>query len=173
MIHDLDGADIAAHRTAVLLLGTAAFPVCLGLDRVDADIEHGLPIEVLPCDGHLGIGGMPFAAHHIAYVSRDLRCYEAFLDIINVREREVFCRCEVAKEIRTCLRSDRTSYGAYDVIVTWSYVRDERAQDVERGVVSELFLKHHVAFDLIQRHVSGTFHHRLYARFAGSLDEMA
>ena len=98
--------------------------------------------------------------------------YHAFPDIIHVREREMLRGRYVAEEVSSVLGCDGTSDCANDVVVSGSYVGDERSEHVERRSVVHLLLESHIHRDLVQGDISGALHHALDPSFAGPLDQM-
>src|SRR5690606_41036063 len=94
---------------------------------------------------------------------RNLVSNAALLDVVLLRKPKMLLRCDVAKH--TCAvksgrgRTDATG----DVIVARENIRHERPQNVERRAVTHRALEFHVVLDLIERNVTGAFHHHLAA----------
>ena len=79
---------------------------------------------------------------------------------------------DIAEEIGAGGRRDGSSDGRDDVVVAGSDVRDEGAQDVERGFVADAFLELDVHLDLVERNVTGPFDHDLDVRFVGAFHQL-
>lgn len=64
----LDGADVAAHRAALVQLRASALAVPPGLLGVQADAEHPLPVQRPPGVGHPAVEVPAPPARHVAHV---------------------------------------------------------------------------------------------------------
>src|SRR5262249_43804618 len=118
-----------------------------------------------------GAGGGD-AAGDVAGVGGDLVRDAPGFHVVRLRQPDVLLRGHVAEHrgagARRLGRADR----ARDVVVAREGVGHERAEDVERGVVTDLLLELHVPRDLVERDVARPLDHRLHARRPGALDEL-
>ena len=117
---------------------------------------------------------MPRSAHFIIPISRvgnslsDIsgmsgnlcRDYSLF-HIVDIRQAKMLRRSDVTKESRSVLRGDCAANCRCYMIISGSYIRDNRTENIERRAVTKGFLNFHISRDLVHRHMSRPLNHDL------------
>ena len=155
------------------LAGFAVHPV--GRLRVERRAQVRLPVQIGPGHAQLAVAGVgPLeTAGDVRRVGRDLGGHDAGPDVVGVGQAEMLARRHVAQERRPVERGGAAPDGGGDVVVAGGDVRHQGAQHVEGGPVADLLLHLHVALDLMEGDVAGTFDHDLAAPLLGPLGQLA
>ena len=169
------GAHLPAHGAGVPVGGRGALEIGPGLVRVHGDLEHGLPVHLVPGLGHavVQVPGMGDALGDVRRVGGDPGGDDPLLHVVGVRQAEVLCRGHVAEEIRPAGRGDGPADGGGDVVIPRENVGDQGAQDVEGGLVADPLFQAHVGGDLVHGHVAGALDHHLDVLVPGPLGQGA
>ena len=117
--------------------------------------------------------GALHALGDVCGVASDLRCHDAFVHIIQVREAQVLCRRDVAKEISAASRRQGPADGSGDMVVARRHVGDDRPQHIERRAVAQLLRHFHIHANIRNRHMPRAFHHDLHAGRSSPLHQFA
>ena len=105
-------------------------------------------------------------------VGRDLVRDDAVLDVLPVRQPQVFLGCDVAQHGTSTGPDHRSADRRGDVVVAGRDIRRQRAQRVERRLMTGDQLLVHVALDLVHRHMPRTFNHHLDIVIPSALSEL-
>jgi hypothetical protein len=98
---------------------------------------------------------------------------DAFLDVVLVRQTEVFLGRHVAEHGRAVPADHRRTDAAGDVVVARRDVGGQRAKRVERGFLAVFELQVHVLFDEVHRHVARAFDDGLHVVLPGDGGQLA
>lgn len=143
--------------------------------RIERQIELIFPAEFETCLGHGVIADLRarMAFGQIGGVSGDLVGDQALLDVLFVRQAEVFFRRDVtqhgAAEPADHCRADAGG----EMVIARGDIGGQRAEGVERRFVAMFQLFGHVAADHLHRHMARAFNHHLYVVFPGDFGQLA
>ena len=162
-ISSTNGAHFTAHRAGMAFSRRGALIVSLSLFAIDANIEHSVPVQFMACFSHsvIAVGSIRDTLSNISSMSSDLACHDTLLNVIGIRESEVFSRSNIAEEVSAAGSSDSAADSGSDVVITGSNISNERTEDIERSVMADTFLELHISLDLIHSHMTGTLDHYL------------
>ena len=145
-----------------MLGGTAVTDTLCSLG-VDRAFPLLFPVERAACISHLvvNVARVRDMLCDIRSVSRNTRGDDALLNIINVWQRKMLRRGNVAKECcaRRCCDSSADRRG--DVVIPGRDVRNQRSENVERRTLADGLLYLHIRFYLVKRNVSRSLDHNL------------
>ena len=133
------GAHGAAHGTGVFPGGYRLAPVAPCFFRIDGKREHGFPVEVAPRLAHTVVffACTRNALGDIRGMCGNPACHDAFTDILQGRQAEVFGRGYVTEKGR----SRRGRHGAADrrgdVVIPRRDVGNDGAEHVKGRIVAE------------------------------------
>ena len=97
----------------------------------------------------------------------------ALLHIFGPGQAQMLRRRNIAQETRAPVGRGSCANGGNYVVITGEYIRNHRAQDIERRTVANRLLALHVHLDLVERHMAGAFDHHLHSALAGTQDQLA
>ena len=113
------------------------------------------------------------ALGEIGGVGGELVGDDTFLDVVLVRQPQVFLGRHVAEHGRAVPADHRRADAAGDVVVARRDVGGQRPQGVERGFLAVFELQVHVLLDQVHRHVARPFDDGLHVVLPGDLGEFA
>ena len=133
-----------------------------------------MEVHLAACPAHFFI---PFfrALHALGKIrgmAGDLRSHYPFVYIIQIRQTQMLRRSDVAKEVCPACCRQRPPDRRSDVIIARCHIGDDRSQDIERRLVSELLCDLHIHADIRDRHMPRAFHHDLHPRLARTHDQL-
>ena len=130
----------------------------------------------MSCLRHGGLAGVkPIIAesHPVADMRRKFGNPRSLAYVLDVGEGEMLRGRDHAEEVRAVHCRDCAADCTRDMVVSGIYVRYQRSQKVERGVIRDLFYHPHIVGNLIDGDMPGTFYHAHYARILRTLCEFA
>src|SRR5271155_873750 len=172
---DVDRAERTAHGADVGTGRLAFFLVTAGFIRIHGHRIHAFPVERLAIARHLIVPdfGGAHALDQVARMSGDAGGDDAFADIFDVGQAQMFGWSDIAKEVGAGRGSNRTADRAGDVIIAGGDVAGQGPEDVEGSAATYALFELDVGFDLVEGNVAGTFDHDLDAEGAGALGQFA
>ena len=95
-------------------------------------------------------------------MSCDFGGNDSLLGIFYIWKSQMFGWCYITKECSTIHGSNGATDGCGDMVISGSNIGDKWSEYIERSSHTDALLDFHIGSYLIQRHMSGTFHHNLY-----------
>ena len=174
LVHHLHSTEVPAHRAGIgLAIPLMDLP---GMLPIQSEPELFVPVEVMPGlrHPHLALHPEPFGpADGVADMGCNLRDPGALDNIRNIRQGEVLARRDHAEEVGAvqagCCPANRCDH----VVVARGDVGDERAEEVEWGMIGDLLDHPDIVAHLIEGHVAGALDHPLDAGSMRPLGEQA
>ena len=100
--------------------------------------------------------------------------HDAFLNIVQVRQSQMFGRRNIAQKRRSAGGGKGSAYGCGNMVITRSNICHQRTKDIKRGSLADSLLYLHIGLNLVQRHMSRSFYddlHILFPRPSGQLPQ--
>ncbi len=113
------------------------------------------------------------AAGNIGGMRGDFIGDNALAHVGSVGQPQVFLRRDVTQHRRAVPAAHGRTDRRGNMIVPCGDIGDQRPQNVKRCFMAQFALQLHVAFDLIERHVSRAFDHDLHIFFPGAQRQFA
>src|SRR5665647_351404 len=162
LVHYLDCTQIPAHRAGFHVPVAAVDLPCMVAKEGKSELF--LPVKRMP-----GLGHLHLAFHPPAFVLPDSVpdvgsnfCYPRTLyNVSDIRQGEVFTGRNHAEEIGTVHACRCPPDGCHDVVIARRNIGDERSEQVERGMVGDLFYHPYIVAHLVEGHVTRPLYHPL------------
>ena len=174
-VHVLDRAKVSAHGAGVLFLRFCGRAVISRLLWVNRQREHFLPVELLSGFSHrpIPVRRAFYAFCKVCGVCGNLCCDDSFFHVLLIRQAKVLRRSNVAEKCCPGTGCDRPADCRRDVVVSRCNVGDKRPQHIEGRALADRLLNLHICRNLVESHVSRSFHDHLNALIPGALRQLA
>ena len=102
------------------ILRRAAFKISPCLSRINGAGKHAFPVNPLPGSAHavVDVSGTGNALRQVGCMGCNFGSNDAVLDILCIRQTQVFCWCDIAEEVCPIGSCNGTADGRGDVIVS-------------------------------------------------------
>ena len=125
-------------------------PLCFPV-QISSGLCH--PVICLSCSPH--------SFCNICRMCRNLRSHDSLFYIFQIRKGQMLCRCHIAQKCRSCRCCHGSANRRSNMVISGSNIRHKWSQYIKRRSLTNGLLHFHICLDLIQRHMSRTFHHHL------------